>query len=231
MAKSKNKTESSASANVGQAQRVGIFGASGCGKTTKARELIKNLGRVIYFEPLADDIRRLKTEDGYKVINGLANLFNELQKNYQKGFKIAFWPGINTEEVDLSVLSNQLMRIQSGYGLQHGAQITLVVDELDLAFPSGITQRNPNNGFKNLCCRGRHTGINIVGISQRMHLIDNVFRANCSAFYLFRHAEPADIDTGIKILGRDYRDTCKNLNNFEYIYKAGNRIFIHRLKK
>ena len=228
MAKSKSKTESSASSIVGQAQRVGIFGSSGCGKTTKARELIKNLGRVIYFEPLAYDIRELKAKDVYKVINCISNLFTELQKSYQKGFRIAFWPGINTEEVDLSTISNQLMRIQSGYGLQHNAQITLVVDELDLAFPSGITQRNPNNGFKNLCCRGRHTGLNIVGISQRMHLIDNVFRANCSAFYLFRHAEPADIDTGLKILGREYRDTFKNLNNFEYVYKSGNKIFIHR---
>lgn len=190
--------------------------------------MIKNLNRVIYFEPLADDIRRLAKEDNYKVINGLANLFNDLRKNYTKGFKIAFWPAINSEEADLSVISNQLMRIQAGYGLNHHAQITLVVDELDLAFPSGIGQRTPNNGFKNLCCRGRHTGINIVGISQRMHLIDNVFRANCSAFYLFRHAEPADIDTGVKILGREYREKFKDLADFEYIYKQGQKIVIHR---
>lgn len=216
--------------STGQTQRVGIFGASGCGKTSKARELIRELNRVIYFEPLADDLRRLEHEDEFKTVAGLNSLAAEIAKHYQTGFKIAYYPGMQAEENELSIISNALMRIQSGYGLQHNAQITLVIDELDLAFPSGISQRNPGNGFKNLCCRGRHTGINIVGISQRMHLIDNVFRANCSAFYLFRHSEPADIDVGVKILGREYRQTFKNLNNFEYVYKAGNQIFIHRLK-
>ena len=228
MAKIKSKTKGAISATVGQAQRVGIFGASGCGKTTKARELIRGLQRVIYFEPLADDARRLESEDGFKICVGLNVLFTEVQKRWQKGFKLVYFPSLDAEEADLSVVSSQLMQIQSGYGLVHSAQITLVVDELDLSFPSGISQRMPRNGFKNLCCRGRHTGINIIGISQRMHLIDNVFRANCNAFYLYRHAEPADIDTGIKILGKEYREKFKNLNNFEYIYKEGQKIFVKK---
>lgn len=228
MAKKQNKSACSASTITGQTQRVGIFGASGCGKTTKARELIRGLNRVVYFEPLVDDIRRLEREDGYVVVSGLANLFKELTRRWTKGFKIAYFPGVSHEEIELSVISNQLMRMQAEYGLTHSAQITLVVDELDLSFPSGISQRNPGNGFKNLCCRGRHTGINIVGISQRMHLIDNVFRANCSAFYLFRHSEPADIDVGVKILGREYRLDFKDLSDFQYFYKSGQKIFIHK---
>lgn len=228
MAKIKSKTKGAICATVGQAQRVGIFGASGCGKTTKARELIKGLQRVIYFEPLADDIRKLEKEDGFKICVGLHALSTELQKRWQKGFKLAYFPSLDAEEADLSVISSYLMKVQSGYGLVHTAQITLVVDELDLSFPTGISLKMPKNGFKNLCCRGRHTGINIIGLSQRMHLIDNVFRANCNAFYLYRHAEPADIDTGIKILGREYRDEFKNLNNFEYIYKEGQKIFVKK---
>ena len=151
-----------------------------------------------------------------------------MRVNWQSGFKIAFMPQFGKEELTLSLLSIQLMNLQSGYGIKHAAQITLVVDELDLSFPSGITQRMPGNGFKNLCCRGRHTGINIIGLSQRMHIVDNIFRANCNAFYLYRHAEPADIDTGVKILGREYRQSFKDLNNFEYIYKEGTTIFIHK---
>ena len=228
MAKIKSKSKSEFSAAIGQAQRVGIFGASGCGKSTKSRELIKGLQRVIYFEPLADDIRKLESEDKFKICVGLYALATELQKRWQKGFKLAYFPSLDAEEADLSVLSSYLMRIQSGYGITHAAQITLVVDELDLSFPTGICQKMPRNGFKNLCCRGRHTGINIIGLSQRMHLIDNVFRANCNAFYLFRHAEPADIDTGIKILGREYRQQFKDLNNFEYIYKEGQKIFVKK---
>ena len=204
---------------------MGIFGASGCGKTTKARELIKNLNRVIFFEPLADDLRRLAA-DGFKTVAGIDNLLQIVRKKFTTGFKLGYYPAAGAEDSELSKLSNALMCLQSGYGFAHSAQITLVVDELDLAFPTGISQRDPRNGFKNLCCRGRHTGINVIGLSQRMHLIDNVFRANCSAMYLFRHSEPADIDVGVKILGREYRGKFSTLANFQYIFKSADKIFI-----
>lgn len=226
MAKKQNKSTSTSCATVGQAQRVGIFGASGCGKTTKARSLIKPLRRVIFFEPLADDLRHLQSEDGFKPVVGMLNLFNAIREGFKGGFKLGYYPAAGEEEKELSKLANYLMSIQVGYGLAHGAQMTLVVDELDLAFPSGISQRDSKNGFKNLCCRGRHAGINVIGLSQRMHLIDNVFRANCSAMYIFRHSEPADIDVGVKILGRENREKLRALKNFEYFYKQDEKIFL-----
>lgn len=188
MVKRKNKTTCGTGSEVGQAQRLGIFGASGCGKTTKARELIRGLNRVIFFEPLADDLRRLVASDGFKAVAGLPELFRKVRTDFAKGFKIAYYPAAGSETDELSKLSDFLMAIQSGYGFQHNAQITLAVDELDLGFPTGESLKNPRNGFKNLCCRGRHTGIHIVGLSQRMHLVDNVFRANCpSALHSRRH--------------------------------------------
>lgn len=205
---------------------MGIFGASGCGKTTKARELIKNLNRVIFFEPLADDLRRLVVNDGFKMVVGLQNLQDRVKKDFIKGFKIAYYPAAGYEVQELAKISEYLMQIQSGYGFNHHAQITLVIDELDLGFPTGESIKNPRNGFKNLCCRGRHTGIHIVGLSQRMHLVDNVFRANCSGVYLYRHSEPADIDVGLKIIGKEYREKFRNLDNYQYIYKAGNKIIL-----
>lgn len=226
MAKKQNKTKTISSADLGQAQRVGIFGASGCGKTTKARALIRNLNRIVFFEPLADDLRRLQEQDGFKVVVGLPELFRQIRARFNKGFKLGYYPSAGEEEKELADLSNFLMTIQSGFGFQHSAHITLVVDELDLSFPTGASLRNPKNGFKNLCCRGRHTGVHILGLSQRMHLIDNVFRANCSAVYLFRHSEPADIDVGLKIIGREYKETFRNLDNFQYVYKQGNKIFV-----
>lgn len=226
MVKRKNKTTCGTGSEVGQAQRLGIFGASGCGKTTKARELIRCLNRVIFFEPLADDLRRLVASDGFKAVAGLPELFRKVRADFAKGFKIAYYPAAGSETDELSKLSDFLMAIQSGYGFQHNAQITLAVDELDLGFPTGESLKNPRNGFKNLCCRGRHTGIHIVGLSQCMHLVDNVFRANCSAVYLYRHSEPADIDVGLKIIGREYRDRFRALDNFQYIYKAGNKIIL-----
>lgn len=227
MVKRKNKTESGTSADVGQAQRLGLFGASGCGKTTKARQLIRGLNRVVFIEPLADDLRRLCETDGFKAVVGLPELFRTVRTRFSKGFKIAYYPAPGNEVAELSKISEFLMQTQAGYGFTHKAQITLVIDELDMSFPTGESLKNPRNGFKNLCCRGRHTGIHVVGLSQRMHLVDNVFRANCSGVYLYRHSEPADIDVGLKIIGREYRDTFRGLDNFQYIFKAGNKIFVN----
>ena len=132
-----------------------------------------------------------------------------------RGTIVVFLSALGEEEQQLQDLSYYLAKLQAGYGTQHQAQLTLVVDELDQSFPSGSLQKNRKNGYAFLCCRGRHFGINIIGISQRMHLVDNVFRANCSGIYLYRHAEPADIDIGVKMLGREYRDAFQKLNNFE----------------
>lgn len=225
MVKRKNKGTSCSSTGTRQAQRLGIFGASGCGKTTKARELTAGLNRIIFFDPLQE----LARERGIKAVYGLENLKTALRKEFARGFRFAFCPEFGSEPEQLQELSYFLVSLQAGYvSGQHQAQITLAVDELDTSFPVGSMQKNRKNGFGFLCCRGRHYGINLIGISQRMHLVDNVFRANCSAVYLFRHAEPADIDLGIKILGQEYRETFRNLDNFQYIYKSGQKIFVKK---
>ncbi len=225
MATKQNKTTRRTAAGSGQAQRLGIFGASGCGKTTKARELTAGLGRVIYFDPLGEWGR----DKGVKPFVSLDRLLNALICNFRHGFRYSFQPVFGEEEKQLEDLSYILITLQTGYEQgKHQAQLTLVVDELDQSFPTGSMQKNRKNGFGFLCCRGRHFGINIIGISQRMHLVDNVFRANCSGVYLYRHAEPADIDIGVKMLGREYRDTFQGLDNFQYIYKSGQKIFVKK---
>lgn len=225
MAKNKDtaKTTSVAGATR-QAQRVGIFGASGCGKTTKARELTGKLSRVIYIDPMSEWCR----EKGVKPFISLDKLKQALKRNFALGFRYAYIPPYGDEEQALQELSSFLVYLQSGYGDTHDAQLTLVIDELDVSFSTGSMQKNRKNAFGFLCCRGRHYGINIIGISQRMHLIDNVFRANCSVFYLFRHSEPADIDTCIKLIGNAYRADFSRLANFQYVYKSQEKIFVKK---
>ena len=213
-------TSSATTAQVGQAVRLGIFGASGSGKTTKARELTRELRRVIYFDPLAEWAEE-KTVRRFRYLEDLKKAVGD---NFANGFRFALIPSFGDEEKILHDLSYWLTEIQAGYGKTHAAQITLVIDELDQSFPTGAMQKNRKNGFGFLCCRGRHFGINIIGISQRMHLVDNVFRANCSGLYLFRHSEPADIDIGVKILGREYRTEFQNLPNYAYFFKNGEKI-------
>lgn len=195
-------------------RRIGIFGASGSGKTTKALNLIKQTQRLIVFDVLDDFVgtfRRFTSLDRLKVF---------LIENYTKGFRVCYVPPYGSEARALSELSEFIKNIQFGYKIgQHSAKITLFVDELNRSFPLGYTKAKPLNGFGYLCNQGRHYGVNIVGVSQRMSMVDMPFRANLSDLYIFRLADYNDVKAATAMLGSQYRGKILALPNYQYIYK------------
>lgn len=198
----------------GDSLRLGIFGASGTGKSYKAKLLTADLKRLIIFDPLFEySGRRFST---------ITRLMAYVRENYSAGFRAIFAPAYADEVKALDELSRELLALQQG---QKGAKITLLVDELDLSYPSGIRQTQPRHAFGFLCMRGRHFGVNLVGVSQRPSQVDISFRANLSAVYYFRLAEPADIDTALKNLGREWRAQVQSLKDRQYIYKTGGKVF------
>lgn len=193
------------------AKRIGIFGASGSGKTTKAMEIVKNVKRVVFYDVL-DDLK-------FKKFETLPELKRYIMANYARGFKIRFVPSLVKACQDLSELCEFLQVLQEPY--KQGTlqtQITLFVDELDHSFPLN-TGKRLNPGFYNLCLRGRHYGINLVGVSQRMSFVDLPFRANLSDLFIFRLADYNDLSTATAILGKPYKSTLQALPNYKYIYK------------
>ena len=169
----------------------------------------------MYFDPLGD------FTSGATVVDDYDKLVNLLFKNWRHGFRISYRPEFGAEIAELDKLSKMLVLLQYGYGLQHWGKLTFVVDELDEGFPSGITQRNPKNGFAYLCKRGRHFGINLIGCSQRTAQVDVCFRGNLTGLYLFRHVDPVDTEKALQMLGREYAADFRALNDREYIYKSG----------
>ena len=151
-----------------------------------------------------------------------------LIRNYAGGFRVSFRPEFGRERDQLDRLCKLLILLQYGYGFNHYAQVTLVVDELDEGFPSGIMQAMPKHGFGYLCKRGRHFGVNLLGLSQRTAQVDVVFRGNLSGCYFFRQADPIDLEKSIQMLGRDYAAELRGLNNFDYIYKSGGGVLVRK---
>ena len=208
-----------------EAIRIGIFGASGSGKTYRARELTAKSNRLIVFDGLGEFARN-NTFDFFQSLEGLKKA---MQKDFMRGFRYVFLPRYGYEVEELDALSRYLIGLQSGFNTGiSSAKLTLLVDELDLSFPSGICQRDKRNAFGYLCKRGRHYGINLVGVSQRTAQVDIAFRANMSAVYIFRHSEPADIDTAKKLLGKEYSETLRNLKDRQYIYKTGGSVIVKK---
>jgi len=178
--------------------------------------LTKGLQRVVFFDPLGDFVKGAQVVTG-----GYDALRTALIRSYATGFRISYRPTFGEEEKELSKLSKLLVLLQYGYGRAHFAKITLVVDELDEGYPSGISQRDKKNGFSYLCKRGRHFGINLIGCSQRTAQVDVCFRGNLTGLYLFRHVDPVDTDKALQMLGREYAADFRALNDREYIYKSG----------
>lgn len=203
-------TSAAVSGGAGDSLRLGIFGAAGSGKSYKAKQLTAELKRLIIFDPLG--------EYAGKKFFDLEKLKRFIVENYSAGFRAVFIPPYGGEIYALDAISKFLVQVQQRAA---GAKITLCVDEMDLSYPSGIRQTQPRHGFGFLCLRGRHFGVNLVGVSQRPSQVDISFRANLSAVYYFRLAEPADIETALKNLGREHAATLRGLKNREYLYKNG----------
>ena len=144
-------------------KRYGLFGASGCGKTTKARELIGNCNRLIVF----DSIKREWTTEGkawlpnFSLVRDPVELFKTMRRRWTKGFQIVFCPKFDEEVKQLDSVCRMIWIAQSEYGITHKAKITLFIDEAQECVPSGIARDFPKHGALLLSKMGRARGITI----------------------------------------------------------------------
>ena len=200
-----------------QSIRLGFFGASGSGKTYRAKQLTKGLKRLVVFDPTPEVDWATECDDGVFYMDEAREF---IENHFNSEFRVCIVPHFGDETKELNGLCLFLINLQKHFKT-HGAKITLVVDEMDLSFCTGTMQKNPRNFFGYLCRRGRHLGVNLLGLSQRINQVDITFRANLSGVYFFQHSELADIDQAKKIIPKQYHAKFMNLKPFDYIYKSG----------
>lgn len=193
-----------------QTVRIGIFGASGSGKSYCAKRLIEKHNRIIVFDVMSEYWNR----KGFSHVNNISALKKELCKNWHKGFKIAYIPNYKTLTQELSQVSDLIFMAQADYS-HNRLPIVFVVEELSSCYP--VSGKNAE-GFSNLAARGRHRGIHIIGISQRISEVNTTFRGNCTSIYIYRPADHVDIDVATKILGRKRHHLISIMRNYEYFY-------------
>lgn len=204
--------------------RIGLFGASGCGKTTKSRQLIENARRLIVFDSILGEWRdncKKWLEKGLWVDN-LLDLKKAVLKRWYSGFKIVFVPKIGMEKRQLDEVARYILAIQDGYGLTHSAKLTFFIDEAQECIPSGTAQTWPNHGALMLARMGRKKGINLLCASQRIKTVDINVRANLSTTYIFRLEELSDINEANQIIHD--KDGLLSMQNFDYYIKTDGKI-------
>lgn len=205
-------------------RRIGLFGASGCGKTTKSRELIQSASRLIVFDSILGEWRDncKKWLSGGVIVYDLLSLKKEVLKRWYKGFKVVFVPTFAKEKKQLDEVARYILAIQSGYGITHNAKLTFFIDEAQECIPSGTGQTWANHGAIMLARMGRKKGVNMVVASQRVKTIDINIRANLDYTYFFRLEELSDINEATQIIHD--KAGLLSMKNFDYYYKAGGQI-------
>ncbi|MBF0383400.1 MAG: DUF87 domain-containing protein [Magnetococcales bacterium] len=200
------------------AERVGIFGKSGSGKSTRAKQMLHSEQRLVIFDTMGE-----YGEEGVYQVHSLAQLKQYLAENWRQ-FKVAYVPPYATRVEALHKLSVMLRGLQQPYinNVPGAQKMTLMVEELNGCFPvSGLTANLM--GFADLCGRGRHFGIGLIGISQRFAAVHNDFRANMSESYFFGQDNSADIRTIQGMVGQEVIDKMMSFQPHEFFKRrAGN---------
>lgn len=201
------------------ANRTGIWGGSGSGKSTCLKEQLELVDhdRQIVLDPLQD----WKRERGYKTVRSTKEMLTVLKRDWNSSFKIVFDVDIMKHDPvkTLDEVSRALFVIQEPYNAGRDKRMmTLVVDEMADFFPNQGAKMQRHQ-FYHLSRKGRHYGINIFGASQRLAEVHPSFRGNARENYFFRQDEAIDVQRALQSLGSEWKSELLGLQDHEYLHK------------
>jgi DNA helicase HerA-like ATPase len=199
------------------AGRIGVWGASGSGKSALVKGLLRVRKRVIVFDPLDE-----YSKEGFqRVTTGEAARLAMIRD--WKGFRIAMVPQAGYEARFLNQISKLLLAAQEPYRKgAFKAQATFAVEEMNLSFPvHGGSSRAPS--FADICSRGRHYGIEVFGLSQRIAEVDTRFRGNCTETYVLRQQGARDVDAASVVTGAT-KQRVSGIKNLQYLHEKNGEI-------
>ena len=209
---------------VKDAKRIMITGASGTGKSHDTKEAIKKWPRVVVF----DSLEEYGSLSGFVEARSIKQTLEIMRKKWKQGFKIAFVPRSGIEIKQLHELSLLLLLAQKPYKEWKSQQkILFIVEEMNECYPNQNI-KDEYWGFGEICSRGRHSGIEVIGICQRLAEVNTRFRGNCSYMKFFEPADHVDVSTILKMIGPKYKDEIIGLGLGEYCKKEKNNITFHK---
>jgi hypothetical protein len=173
-----------------------IFGKRGSGKTVKARNLVAGRDRVLFYDTLCHDYH-----DGV-VCDSLGELRAFWLKVYRGSFRIIYRPV--DPEGDFAAVCKLVYA---------AGDMAFVVEEVDIFFRGGVTCPE----FRHIIQRGRHEGIELVGVTQRPRGFGRLFTSQAERFYVFRATEPVDLDYFRDRLGEKVAAVLPELEQYHYV--------------
>jgi len=212
-------------------QRILVSGRSGSGKSTYVKNAIKAIKRLVVFDPLDEYARADKSISKFTDISAV---YKHIIAN--KNFRASYVPQSADTQNELFNLCNLLLAIQIPYELgKSKQQLTLVVEEMNQSYPTSVKLREPKSitykgqsrglfGFKQVCSTGRHYGINVYGVMQRIAEVNTNFRGNCSYMVIFAPQDHRDVQTLGQILGPSLKNDVINLQTHQYLHYENGQV-------
>lgn len=213
---------------VSDAGRYAVFGASGSGKSQYVKHALRDRKRLVAFDPM--DEYGTRDGFGYVACDTRCETLEEVRiamRRDWRSFRIAFVPKAGREAQQLSALCKLLKAAQTPIkGSSKGPMLTLAADELNLSFP--IHGAVKNNGFAELCSRGRHYWIELWGAAQRISEVSTRFRGNVTETVILRTQGATDVNNAADATGAT-KDQIKALQNLDYIVARSGKITFGRV--
>lgn len=198
--------------------RIGVYGASGSGKTTKALALIENQQRVIATTTKPKDF----VARGFVLID-VDDVAEAIRANYASGFKFVVHLTYKEEVSKLDTVAEAVFKIQqAATRLGWRRTVTIVADELATSFPNPM--KDEFYGFGRVCSEGRDWSIHVIGITQRIKEICMTWRGNQTGFYVFRPGDPTDMQTMLNMVPKALHDRLQRLPDYKFIYVEQGRV-------
>ena len=203
------------------AKIIGVWGGRGSGKSTRIKELTRTNNRLIVLDPIGDYAQG----GGFNSYTTLRGLYQGLKRNWNKGFRsVLIVPRGNDPRAVLEQLSDALFTIQRPYYEGRDTRkITLVVEEMALCYPEKTLGKDERN-FMELINLGRHSGVEIIGASQRIAEVKKNFVGNAAEHYFFRMGAAVDYAAAAAQIGREHLPALKALQTHEYIQFAQGKV-------
>jgi len=175
-----------------------IIGRRGCGKTTLAKDFIKDKNRLIILDTMKE------YNIGY-LADKYIDFAKYVYKNrYNDYMKVSYYPTEKSIKAVFDVICDMLWEMSN---------ITFVIEEL----ARFMNSKSYPESFDRLTRASRHKCINIYGITQRAVDIPVLLRSQSNKICTFQQIEVADVNYLKQLFDATDIKKIRNFDKFEYL--------------